>query len=873
MSTASAIALPTSQQTSNHIHRIDNSNTITTLDDCVDTNESSKQEYRTSSYHNSVDTTVDNTLHTHSTDQMYEPHDSVLMDEPSLSIVIPIDDAVQHPEQHRMSISQRYAETLVVHTRNTTTTMQPSIYNTNNNQIYNTQINIHGAPRIQSAITPYLKFSKFGKQHHTPISNLNYFQPSFNMHQLNGSTAQPSNKYLQPLGIFIPCFNEEGSELINTLDSLYRQKNDCLMLGYDMHVLIVLDGWEYTSKSIKQYLNTIFTSKNTSNDVPAVQVYDTEHGEVRYIYNNEQHDWQSLIQPLDTTLPVRDQVETYVLQSINPTNNYVSEVCMNTVSQSGDITSLKISLLIKRDNRRKHNSHHWFMKPFCDIYSPEYVFMTDAGSIVAENCLAKLIKYMNSDTNCSACTARMRIMPLTPDQCNTYSWRQKYYHTVQQYEYEFTQNIITPCFSLLGQLLVIPGAGGLFRYGAIKDECVNYYVNTTSVDMYNDHDPKSSPLAAFSPLLTGSLLLAEDRVLTYGCVLKGKPGGMTTRYVADATFFVEAETDYEKLLTQRRRWQNGTVSGIIYVLYNYGELFTLENGNVIRKILFLMLTGCQLALYFSSWMSPAYFILAMTAAIAEAVQFSSPGTYIDPAYYQNVAMYIFIGIFGLFVLLHVFMLKRKVVRWVFDVATVLCAVMIGVIVLGLIIQPIGSGISLLWCLFVGSLAFPYVLSGLQSIDSLIIMIKSSPAFLIWTPTYIIFITYYGLCRLWELTWGNRPSSIINSNINGSSNGNAAKVAEQQREKLRLDLIDDSRLICILLLLVNICLVMIVRLYSGNVSVTYALLGVALGGLWIHFGLAIFYIIHLWYTKLFNHSDSQIQPKAVVTVPNYYPYRY
>lgn len=719
----------------------------------------------------------------------------------------------------------------------------------------------------------YVKFTTY-PLHFTPEEHVAYFQAPHRSQRPGGvrRNSQPG-QYLKTLGVFIPAFNEEASELINTLDSCHRQRQDCLDLGYDMHVLIVLDGWEFTSKSVKEYLGEIFSRQKPSSDSdrPAVEVYDMEHGEARYIHDTEQAPWQSLIQPLDTTQPQADQVETYTLQMLDSQTNQVADVNLNTVSRTGDMTSLKISVLIKRDNRRKHNSHHWFLKAFCDVYEPEYLFMTDAGSIVADQCLQRLITYMNNDPTCSASTARMRILPLSVDQSHTYSLRQKFYHAVQTYEYEFTQNVITPCFSFLGHLLVIPGAGGLFRYAAIREECIDYYVKTTAADIYSEQasDIKHNPLAAFSPLLTGSLLLAEDRVLTYGCILKGRPAGMTTRYVPNATFFVEAETDYEKLLTQRRRWQNGTISGIVYVLSNYGELFTLENGNVLQKIAILLLTACQLVLYFSSWMSPAYFVLALNAAIAELVEFSAPSSVSNVDYYQNISMYTFICIFGLFILLHVFMLERKVVRWIFDVATLLCVLVVAVIIFGLIVQPISSGMSLLWCLFVGSLLFPYVLTALQSIDSLIIMLKTSPAFLLWTPTYIVFITYYGLCRLWELTWGNRPSSIIQTatnNIGGSSAGNAEKVAALRRDKLKLDLIDDSRLICIMLLLVNVCVVMVVRLFSSNIMVTYALLAVALGGLWVHFGLAIFYVIGLWYNKLFVSRDGQIKPENPTTLP-------
>jgi cellulose synthase/poly-beta-1,6-N-acetylglucosamine synthase-like glycosyltransferase len=72
----------------------------------------------------------------------------------------------------------------------------------------------------------------------------------------------------------------------------------------------------------------------------------------------------------------------------------------------------------------------------------------------------------------------------------------------------------------------------------------------------------------------GSLLLAEDRVLSYAAVLKSNnPGGAITAFIPEATFYFEAETDTEKLWTQRRRWINGTVAGYIWLMLNAGMIF------------------------------------------------------------------------------------------------------------------------------------------------------------------------------------------------------------------------------------------------------------------------------------------------------------
>jgi hypothetical protein len=188
------------------------------------------------------------------------------------------------------------------------------------------------------------------------------------------------------------------------------------------------------------------------------------------------------------------------------------------------------------------------------------------------------------------------------------------------------------------------------------------------------------------------------------------------------------------------------------VLANYGELFTLRNGNIIQKLSFLLLTVCQVLLYAAGWCSPAYFVLALNAAIKTLLDYTASGDSSYISYYQDVSMYIFLTVFAVFLLLHVFMIERKVVRWILDIATILCSVVVVIILCGLIVQPLINGVSVLWCLFIATLAFPYILSACQSKQSLIIMLKTTPVFLLWSPTFVVFVTFYSLSRLWELTW-------------------------------------------------------------------------------------------------------------------------
>jgi len=74
-----------------------------------------------------------------------------------------------------------------------------------------------------------------------------YFHKSTNTH-----------KTFQTYCGIIPTYNEEAQELMTTLESLHARCVELVENGAIMHVLVVLDGWEKTSDSMKDYINAMF---------------------------------------------------------------------------------------------------------------------------------------------------------------------------------------------------------------------------------------------------------------------------------------------------------------------------------------------------------------------------------------------------------------------------------------------------------------------------------------------------------------------------------------------------------------------------------------------------------------------------------------
>jgi cellulose synthase/poly-beta-1,6-N-acetylglucosamine synthase-like glycosyltransferase len=164
------------------------------------------------------------------------------------------------------------------------------------------------------------------------------------------------------------------------------------------------------------------------------------------------------------------------------------------------------------------------------------------------------------------------------------------------------------------------GPCGVYRYAPIRESAVPFYL-----DLLHQNPDTAG-------MLLGSLLLAEDRILSYAAVLKAESKGACTAYVPEGTFYcrlpplllsvlpltqctrccvlVEAETDPEKLLTQRRRWINGTIAGYIWLIQNAGLIFNSSLPRL-QKLLLTFLIVSQLMMYVVVILSPSLCALAL----------------------------------------------------------------------------------------------------------------------------------------------------------------------------------------------------------------------------------------------------------------------
>ncbi|AYV81628.1 MAG: hypothetical protein Harvfovirus46_11 [Harvfovirus sp.] len=551
------------------------------------------------------------------------------------------------------------------------------------------------------------------------------------------------------LTILVPFYNESASELLVTLDTLHQDFSTINALGFDIHILLVMDGWWKSSESMKKLMKDFFKC-NTTDVAP----------------------WWDAIKPIPADADPSECVSTFIVQRMTAGGESIAPIYI------GD-KSMKISLVVKRDNRKKINAHDWMLSSFAEFYNAHFVFLTDCGTIFEKKCLTLLVKELLKRPDCTAVTGRQRVM--TPEQQGSdecwFSY-EGFLRGAQRYDYESSQASYAGAFSLCGMLAVLPGPAGLYRYNAIKKECVGFYLDSVGL-----HPGEVG-------YIMGNLFLAEDRVLSYGAVVKTGPNAYTC-FVPEAIFYFAAETLPLMLFQQRRRWINGTIAGYVWLLSKPSIIW--DSGlRPWNKPLLTMLLICQLFMYIGVALSPGIFVTSFYWSLLWIDSNFASGQ-LENYYFCEIVYSLYLLMYLSFAIRHSSPERKPPVSSSF-VKFVTFANMIAMIVIivsmtsGLMVTyqtrtaDTGININDVLVLFVLSTIFgPLLLALLHSFTSFTLMIRSIVPFYLMLPTMVIYIGVYALSRTWDLSWGNRPSE--KSSLKGTMTAEQRKTNGENIQKM------------------------------------------------------------------------------------------
>jgi len=268
----------------------------------------------------------------------------------------------------------------------------------------------------------------------------------------------------------------------------------------------------------------------------------------------------------------------------------------------GTYPSMNFMFCLKEFNAGKLDSHLWFFDMFAahfyrvnnpmyqSYFLPDvrqqgdrppheiYTVLLDAGTVPDQKAIVELVSCMERDPKVAGCCGEITVDG-NDDFCKMVG---NSIVACQNFEYKCANFLDKQMQSMFGYIEVLPGAFSAYRWTALSPPELH---------------PTSSmrPLSAYFKSLTAAgdmhpffenMFLAEDRILCYELVIRGKN---RLTYMRQASARTDVPDSLAAFIKQRRRWLNGSQFAIYYAIGK--GLFTgglcAGNHNCIRKLSFL----------------------------------------------------------------------------------------------------------------------------------------------------------------------------------------------------------------------------------------------------------------------------------------------
>jgi cellulose synthase/poly-beta-1,6-N-acetylglucosamine synthase-like glycosyltransferase len=579
---------------------------------------------------------------------------------------------------------------------------------------------------------------------YTPIENTNYFENTID----NTIEENTDKSGIPTLIIGIVFYNEDVAELIRTIVSLEQQIKEIRDLC-KIQIVIVGDGVKQMDPSIAEFFKQCFC-KN-ANDILS---------------------WDTMIDNLHTY-----EKTTCIIQRRLTGDGQDTRTCVKFPT-SNHVAQMPLTLILKSENRRKHNSQEWILNSYCKYAFPgikiddsRFVMMTDCGTLFEDNCIRKMLNYMISHSNCVGCTGRQRVMsarqqdaPLPKLADNPFK-RFLYWvfgedflsflmRAVQCIDYEVSYATYTGAFAGAGCLPVLPGPCSFFRYNGllsrkydsrkmIEESALSHYNSLVATNVQETN------------ICIENVKLAEDRIPSYSIITHGEKGAYTT-WVDGATFRFQAELSLEKLILQRRRWINGALSCYAWnTVVNPGQILKSRH-NFFRKAYIYMLYWLQLLNYVIAMCT--YGVIGGSIYISLLSLFN-----LDFGYTVLITcIYMCIVISHLIVHKYVTFSKLFTVLVMIINTLAMCFVLTGYIYAIVDWGGLGSsnvGRLLIEYSTIVVFALPLVMALISmNLKSIVYILFGYILYWLFLPTLCGTFVLYSVARLSDITWGNRESA-------------------------------------------------------------------------------------------------------------------
>ena len=418
---------------------------------------------------------------------------------------------------------------------------------------------------------------------------------------------------------------------------------------------------------------------------------------------------------------------------------------------------LQCLFALKEENAGKLDSHLWFFEAFAEQVQPNYTILLDVGTLPTKSAFYKLLVVMEINENVGGTCGEIAVDQPIANLCNPVI-------AAQHFEYKVSNLLDKSMESCFGFISVLPGAFSAYRYRAIRGAPLKAYFKSITCG-FGELGP-----------MEGNQYLAEDRILCFELLAK-KGSKWTMQYVKNAIARTDVPTNLIDLIAQRRRWLNGSFFATIFVLNNWGRIYSQTNHGYIRKIAFMIQYVFYLLQTMFNFILPANFYLAVYFLIISGFQEGEWSFYntssIDEDL-RDMSSVIFNSVYAVLMFTQIAIglgNKPKHVKWAYTFTAFILAVALltsSLIAILLYTSNTDDDRTPEAYVFTALVGGVYLIAGVVHCE-LHHLLFSVLQYMMLLPTFVNILSIYSFCNLHDLSWGTKG---IDTNAHG-----VAKVTE------------------------------------------------------------------------------------------------
>ncbi|KDN52455.1 glycosyltransferase family 2 protein, partial [Tilletiaria anomala UBC 951] len=455
------------------------------------------------------------------------------------------------------------------------------------------------------------------------------------------------------------------------------------------------------------------------------------------------------------------------------------------------IMPVQILFCLKERNQKKINSHRWFFNAFGPILQPNVCVLLDVGTMPRAKSIYSLWKAFDIHSNVAGACGEIVAL-------KGRFWEGLLNPLVgaQNFEYKMSNILDKPLESVFGYISVLPGAFSAYRYIALQNDSTGqgplhqYFKGETLHGGTSDAD-----------IFTSNMYLAEDRILCWELCSK-RDAAWILHYVKSAQAVTDVPDAVAELISQRRRWLNGSFFAGIHSIVKVYYIYRSSHSFGRKLALHIELLYQSISLIFS-WFGLANFFISfyvLTKAVSEVVPQLKVPNYILTYVYLAFVVFCFLMALGN---------RPAGSKWGYITAMAVFALLtmyMTAAALALAITSIikaeksGDATSL-----IGNAVFRNIVVSIAStfgvwfLASLIYlqpwhMFTSILQYMLLAPSFINVINVYAFANTHDVSWGTKGSDKVSTDlgvVGSSGNKNQVDVAIPTEAKDINDAYDDA----------------------------------------------------------------------------------